>query len=192
MTGKINQEYHDQNNADDMIRVIKEQAQRGLYGPKCEISEKVLEAMSIVPRHEFARDKKTAYWDRPHPIEHDQTITQPFIVAYMTHFLDLLPEHKVLEVGMGSGYHASVMKELVREVFCIERIPDLHEKAVDDMSRLGYNMKSKCDNGFKGWEEWAPFDRILVTAISHMIPPQLLAQLKIGGKYELEKAFYQK
>ena len=166
----------------EMIRVIKEHARRGSYGPKLDISEKVLQAMGRVPRHEYVRTKKTAYWDQPSPIECDQTISQPFIVAYMTHSLDIHPEHKVLEIGMGSGYGASVIAELATDVYAIERIPELYNKAVEVCTRLGYNIKSKCDNGYEGWEEESPFDRIMVTALSNEIPSQLVNQLKIGGK----------
>ena len=112
-----------------MIKAIEKHAQRGSYGPKLDISEEVLQAMRRVPRHEYVRDKKTAYWDQPCPIECEQTISQPFIVAYMTHFLDIHPEHKVLEIGMGSGYGASVIAELAADVYAIERIPELYEKA---------------------------------------------------------------
>ena len=166
----------------EMIRVIKEHGQRGWYGPKLDISEKVLQAMGRVPRHEYVRTKKTAYWDQPSPIEYDQTISQPFIVAYMTHSLDIHPEHKVLEIGMGSGYGASVIAEIATDVYAIERIPELYNKAVEVCTRLGYNIKSKCDNGYEGWEEESPFDRIMVTALSNEIPSQLVNQLKIGGK----------
>ena len=166
----------------EMIRVIQEHAQRGRYGPKLDISEKVLQAMGRVPRHEYVRNKKTAYWDQPSPIECDQTISQPFIVAYMTHSLDIHPEHKVLEIGMGSGYGASVIAELAADVYAIERIPELYKKAKEVCTRNGYNIKSKCDDGYNGWEEEAPFDRIMVTAISKEIPSQLVNQLKIGGK----------
>jgi protein-L-isoaspartate(D-aspartate) O-methyltransferase len=166
----------------EMIRVIQEHAQRGRYGPKLDISEKVLQAMGRVPRHEYVRNKKTAYWDQPSPIECDQTISQPFIVAYMTHSLDIHPEHKVLEIGMGSGYGASVIAELATDVYAIERIPELYKKAIEVCNRLGYNIKSKCDNGYEGWEEESPFDRIMVTALSNEIPSPLVNQLKIGGK----------
>jgi len=167
---------------DEMIKAIEKHAQRGSYGPKLDISEEVLQAMRRVPRHEYVRDKKTAYWDRPSPIECDQTISQPFIVAYMAHSLDIYPEHKVLEIGMGSGYGASVIAELAADVYAIERIPDLYEKAEEVCTRLGYNIKSKCDNGYEGWEEHAPFDRIMVTALSNEIPSQLVNQLKTTGK----------
>ena len=144
------------------------------------ISSKVQDAMRTIPRHKFV--KHFPYQDRPIPIGHEQTISQPFIVAYMTHFLDIHPEHKVLEIGMGSGYGASVIAELAADVYAIERSPELYEKAEVVCTRLGYYIKSICDNGYEGWKEHSPFDRIMVTALSNEIPSQLVNQLKIGGK----------
>jgi len=167
----------------EMIRVVKIQARAGYFGPSLEISENVLEAMSRVPRHEFvSQNKKYAYRDQPVPIECKQTMSQPYIVAYMTHTLDIHPEHKVLEIGMGSGYGASVISEICSSVCSIERIPTLYKRATETCKRLGYNIKSKNDDGHKGWVEEAPFDRIMVTAVSKEIPQQLVDQLKIGGK----------
>ena len=145
----------------------------------------VLEAMRRVFRHEFVPEhlKSKAYIDMPLPIGYDQTISQPYIVAYMTELLDPNKEHKVLEVGTGSGYQAAVLAELVDHVYTLEIIKELGESAEKRLKRLGYeNVTVKIGDGYFGWEEHAPYDTIIVTAAPDHIPPLLIHQLKPGGK----------
>ena len=144
-----------------------------------------LAAMRKVQRHLFVPQGEVAnaYEDRPLPIGFGQTISQPYIVAYMTEVLKLNPEYKVLEVGTGSGYQAAVLSEIVDEVFTIEIINELGKQAVKRLSELNYrNVKVKIDDGYYGWKEHAPFDAIVVTAAAEHIPPPLLEQLKEGGR----------
>jgi protein-L-isoaspartate(D-aspartate) O-methyltransferase len=148
-------------------------------------NKSVLDAMRRVLRHEFVPDrlKSQAYVDMPLPIGYDQTISQPYIVAYMTELLDPKKEHKVLEVGTGSGYQAAVLAELVKHVYTIEIIKELGESAEKRLKRLDYkNVTVKIGDGYFGWEEHAPYDAIIVTAAPDHIPPMLLHQLKPGGK----------
>ena len=148
-------------------------------------NKSVLEAMRRVLRHEFVPDryKSQSYVDMPLPIGYDQTISQPYIVAYMTELLDPKKEHKVLEVGTGSGYQAAVLAELVKHVYTIEIIKELGESAEERLKRLAYkNVTVKIGDGYFGWEEHAPYDAIIVTAAPDHIPPMLLHQLKPGGK----------
>ena len=148
-----------------------------------EIDSRVLYAMRQVPRHNFVAH--FPYGDGPVRIGHGQTISQPFIVAYMTDMLELQPLHKVLEIGMGSGYQAAVLSELSHEIYTVERIPELAEQTKTLLERLEYNnIKIKVGNGYEGWKEHAPYDRIIVTATANdLIPPQALAdQLVEGGK----------
>ena len=145
---------------------------------------RVLEAMRRVPRHLFvppvAQDE--AYNDHPLPIGHDQTISQPYIVAFMSEALDVQPEHKVLEIGTGSGYQAAVLAELAREVYTIEIVAPLAFTARETLTGLGYrNVHTRTGNGYAGWPEEAPFDRIMVTAAPQDVPPALVEQLKVGG-----------
>ena len=159
--------------------------QRGVRdGRKGVVDDRVLEVMRRVPRHEFVRDvdKRRAYADHPLPIGYDQTISQPYIVAYMTELLKPKKEHKVLEVGTGSGYQAAVLAELVDHVYTIEIIEKLGQKAKKRLERLGYkNLTVKIGDGYYGWEKHAPFDTIIVTAAADHIPPPLVRQLKPGG-----------
>jgi len=148
-------------------------------------NERVLEAMRKVPRHKFvpARQLRAAYDDRPLPIGHGQTISQPYIVAFMTELLEPKPDHKVLEVGTGSGYQAAVLAELVSKVYTIEIIKALGEPAKERLEKLGYeNVKVKVADGYHGWEEHAPFDSIIVTCAASHVPPPLIKQLKPGGR----------
>ncbi len=144
-----------------------------------------LHAMRTVPRHEFVPPEylSRAYGDHPLPIGHGQTISQPYIVAYMTEILR--PRHgmKVLEVGTGSAYQAAVLAETGAEVFTIELVGALATSARDRLDRLGYGgIESRHADGFFGWEEEAPFDAIIVTAAAGYIPPSLIEQLKPGGR----------
>ena len=145
---------------------------------------RVLDAMRRVPRHEFVPEplRGSAYEDSPLPIGHDQTISQPYIVAYMTEALELAASHRVLEIGTGSGYQAAVLGELVDEVYTIEIVAPLAERARHTLAALGYkNVHVRTGNGYLGWPEHAPFDRVMVTAAPDAVPPALVEQLKIGG-----------
>ncbi len=148
-------------------------------------NEPVLAAMSNVPRHWFVplASQTMAYEDMPLPIGYDQTISQPFIVAYMTSLLGLTPQMKVLEIGTGSGYQAAVLSEFTPYVYTIEIIEPLAKKAQQQLSKYGYDtIKVKIGDGYKGWPRFAPFDAIIVTCAPDHIPQPLLDQLKIGGK----------
>lgn len=150
-----------------------------------ELDPKVLKAMKTVPRHEFVpeKHKHQSYRNRPLPIGYGQTISQPAIVALMTNLLELEPADKVLEIGTGSGYQAAVLAELVEKVYSIEIVPELAERAAEDLKRTGYdNVITRHGDGYYGWEEQAPFDAIIVTAAADHIPPRLLKQLKPEGR----------
>lgn len=144
----------------------------------------VLKAMRNVPRHMFVSEdrKDRAYDDRPLPIGHGQTISQPYIVAFMTEMVKPKSDFKVLEVGTGSGYQAAVLSEIVDQVYTIEIIDELGQAARDRLKNLGYdNVEVKIADGYYGWEEHAPYDAIIVTAASETIPPPLIDQLKDDG-----------
>lgn len=143
----------------------------------------VLEAIASVARHEFVDEKLRdfAYQDRPLPIEKDQTISQPYTVAYQSELLRLKPGEKVLEVGTGSGYQAAVLFEMDAEVYSIERYYELHLTSKETLNRLGYFPNLFYGDGYAGLPEHSPFDKILITAAPPSIPQELLGQLKIGG-----------
>ena len=144
-----------------------------------------LDAMLKVPRHLFVPEKlkDEAYDDNPIPIGFGQTISQPYIVAYMTAAIEPQTHHKILEIGTGSGYQAAVLAEIVKEVYTIEIVEELFSSAKKRIESLGYkNIKLKYADGYYGWQEAAPFDVIVVTAAAEYIPPPLLEQLKDGGK----------
>lgn len=148
-------------------------------------NSRVLEVMRKVPRHELvpADLRAQAYRDHPLPIGHGQTISQPYIVAFMTEKLEPKPTDKVLEIGTGSGYQAAVLAELVAEVYSIEIVEPLGKKAAADLQRLGYkNVKTRIGDGYKGWPEAAPFDSIIVTCAPDHVPQPLVDQLKEGGR----------
>jgi protein-L-isoaspartate(D-aspartate) O-methyltransferase len=147
--------------------------------------ERVLAAMEVVPRHEFVLPDMLdqAYNDHPLPIGYGQTISQPYIVALMTQMLGLDSGDKVLEIGTGSGYQAAVLAELTDQVYTIEIIPELAERARATLDRVGYDyVVSKQADGYWGWEEHAPFDAIIVTAAPDHVPQPLLYQLTDGGQ----------
>ena len=147
-------------------------------------SARVLAAMGRVPRHLFVpeRERDEAYSDTPLPIGYGQTISQPYIVAFMTQALELEPDHRVLEIGTGSGYQAAVLSELAKEVYTIEIVSPLAERATETLKSMGYrNVHVLTGNGYLGWQEYAPYDRIIVTAAPDEVPPALVEQLKIGG-----------
>lgn len=144
-----------------------------------------LEAMRNVERHRFTPDaqKRVAYSDRPLPIGYGQTISQPYIVAYMTEIVEPKSYYNVLEIGTGSGYQAAILAEIVDEVYTIEIIEELGEGSKSVFNELNYdNVNVKIADGYYGWEEHAPYDAIVVTAAAEHIPPPLVEQLKDGGK----------
>jgi protein-L-isoaspartate(D-aspartate) O-methyltransferase len=150
------------------------------------ISDKrVLQAMAEVPRHEFVpgEARANAYDDRPLPIGFGQTISQPYIVAFMAEQLLLEPADCVLEVGTGSGYQAAVLSKLVKQIFSIEIVDELILRATSDLERLGYqNILVKRGDGYQGWPEFAPFDAVTVAAALDHIPQPLIDQLRDGGR----------
>lgn len=161
-------------------RMIEEQIKRrGVSDPA------TLNAMSIVPRHEFVPSllKESAYEDTPLPIGLGQTISQPYIVALMTQSAELKPGETILEIGTGSGYAAAVLSRIVDHVFTIERIDDLVQRSKSCYKELGYhNIEVKSGDGSLGWPEKGPFDAIIVTAGAPVIPHSLKEQLKPGGR----------
>ncbi|HKK45867.1 MAG TPA: protein-L-isoaspartate(D-aspartate) O-methyltransferase [Balneolaceae bacterium] len=163
----------------ERLQMVKDDiSKQGVTDPK------VLDAMRHVPRHMFVPEKyqKFAYQNSPIPIGHGQTISQPYIVAYMTQVLDLKTGEKVLEIGTGSGYQAAVLSEITPYVYTIEIIPDLANEAMFRFEKLGYaTIKTKIGDGYNGWTKYAPFDAIILTAAAEQIPPPLMKQLKPGG-----------
>jgi protein-L-isoaspartate(D-aspartate) O-methyltransferase len=146
---------------------------------------RVLAAMNEVPRHEFVPPEliESAYEDNALPLKLGQTISQPYIVAYMTQALELRGTERVLEIGTGSGYQAAVLAKIVPEVYTIEILPELKEYAAAVLSKLGFrNVHLRVGDGYLGWPEHAPFDRIIVTAAPEEIPQPLIDQLKVGGR----------
>jgi protein-L-isoaspartate(D-aspartate) O-methyltransferase len=153
---------------------------------KAALDPRVMAAMGRVPRHEFvaAESRERAYENRPLRIGYGQTISQPYIVAAMTDLAALGASDRVLEVGTGCGYQAAVLAELAGEVYSIEVVPQLAERAAERLDRLGYaNVQVRCGDGAKGWPEHAPFDAIVVTAAAfRQVPPALIDQLAVGGR----------
>jgi len=167
---------------DRMIKTIKRHTEAK------EISPRVYHALRRIPRHKFVEHSPESiegldidYADIPRPIGFGQTISQPFIVAYMTDKLDVQSSHRVLEIGTGSGYQAAVLSQLCSKVFTVERIEPLLNKTLPILS-VYKNIVGKVGNGYKGWKENAPYDRIMVTAMSENIPLELVSQLNDGGK----------
>jgi protein-L-isoaspartate(D-aspartate) O-methyltransferase len=147
--------------------------------------ERLLRAMRTVPRERFVPPEHAqhAYDDTPLPIGNGQTISQPYVVAYMTEVLGVAPGHRVLEIGTGSGYQAAILAELAREVYTIEIVPQLAQRASETLKALGYNhVHVREGDGYAGWPEHAPFDRIMVTAAVEAIPRPLIDQLPPGGR----------
>lgn len=148
-------------------------------------NERVLQAMRTVPRHEFVppKERTKAYFDGALPIGHKQTISPPFIVAYMTETIDPRADETVLEIGTGSGYQAAVLSELCKQVYTIEIVDQLGRTARSRLKRLGYdNVEARVGDGYKGWAEHAPFDKIIVTCSPEKVPQPLVDQLAEGGK----------
>ncbi len=169
-----------------MVETIRAYArsEAGVLGPQG-ISGRVLEAMGQTERHLFipGRSCSVAYMDGPVPIGQGQTISQPFIVALMTHLAEVKADDTVLEVGTGSGYQAAVLARLVRKVCTVEIIPPLAEAAAKVLRERGYdNVSVKVGDGYQGWPECGPFDAMIVTAALGHVPPLLIEQLKVGGR----------
>jgi len=146
---------------------------------------RVLKAMSKVPRHEFVLPefRSQAYEDHPLPIGYGQTISQPYIVAFMTEQLELRPSDRVLEIGTGCGYQTAVLAELAAEIYSLEIVPELASRATRDLRRLGYcNIHTRPGDGFEGWPEAAPFDGIIATCAPERVPQPLIDQLRDGGR----------
>ena len=162
---------------EEMIKVCNLHATS--YPSGREIHWTVQKAMRMIPRHNFV--PHFPYEDRPVPIGHKQTISQPFIVAYMTDMLNISPLHTVLEIGTGSGYQAAVLSEVALRVFTVERIKALAKQTKILLDRYS-NVHMKVGNGFEGWKENGPYDRIMVTAMPDKVPEALIDQLKDGGK----------
>jgi len=162
------------------VQMVKEQIMaRGIKDPR------VIAAMMKVPRHLFVPKARQAdaYGDYPLPIGAGQTISQPYIVAYMTEVLNLKPEDRVLEIGTGSGYQAAILAELAGEVYTIEIIKTLGKRAEKTLKTFGYkNILVKIGDGYKGWPRKAPFDAVIVTCAPERIPEPLVLQLKEGGR----------
>ena len=170
----------------DMLEAIRDSTAETVdYTGRSKLSRRVMTAMAEVPREEFVGEdmKARAYLNSALPITHGQTISQPFIVALMTDFLEPEPGDIVLEVGTGSGYQAAVLSGLVKHIYSIEIIAGLTESARKVLERLGYdNITLRTGDGYLGWPEHAPFDAIIVTAAADNIPPPLVDQLKPGGR----------
>jgi len=177
---------------EDRRRLIEDIARHAsetqLWTGRERLSQRTLAALEQVPRHLFVppADAALAYIDRPLPIGHGQTISQPFIVAVMTDLLAVEPHHRVLEVGSGCGYQSAVLAELAGRFFAVERIGELARAAARRLADLGYtNVEVREGDGYLGWPERAPFDRILVAAAPPEIPPALIDQLRPGGRLVL-------
>ena len=177
---------HFRDSREQMIRLIEADVRYTSHYLKQSILDtRVLDAMLKVPRHEFVPPPMVdkAYQNRPLPIGHGQTISQPYIVAIMTDLLDIDPDQRILEIGTGSGYQAAVLAALGTRVWSIEIIPALGKQAKTRLQRLGYDrVEVRIGDGYYGWPEQADFDAIIVTAAASHIPPPLLKQLKPGGK----------
>jgi len=169
-----------------LVTVIEQDVRAtSLYLDKEALDPRVMAAIARVPRHEFvpAEQRPHAYANRPLPIGHGQTISQPYIVALMSDLIKPQAGHRVLELGTGSGYQAAMLAELTGQVYSIEIIEALGTQAAERLSRLGYdNVTTRIGDGYYGWEEHAPFDAIVVTAAASHVPPPLVAQLKPGGR----------
>ncbi len=157
--------------------------------------EAVLSAMTAVPRHRFvpAELAASAYDDHPLPIGYDQTISQPYVVAFMTEVAALRPDGRVLEIGTGSGYQAAVLAEIASRVYTIEIVPELGDRSGALLAELGYdNIDVRTGDGYRGWPDAAPFDAIVVTAAPDHVPPALVEQLAVGARLVIPVgSFYQ-
>lgn len=164
---------------EERLELIRQVEREGVRDPR------VLRAMEDTPRHLFVPEdlRGSAYEDHPLPIGHGQTISQPYIVAFMTELLAIEPGMTVLEIGTGSGYQAAILAALSKEVFTIEIVPELAKRASGTFDQLGLkNIRTRVGDGYEGWPEHAPFDRILLTAAPPEIPQALIDQLRPGGR----------
>lgn len=170
----------------ELVRLIEKDVRNtSLYLDKEQLYPRILDAIGKVPRHKFVPllRRSSAYLNRPLPIGHGQTISQPYIVAVMTDVLKPKKSDRVLEIGTGSGYQAAILAELVDQVYSIEIITALGEGASKRLRELNYhNVRTRIGDGYYGWEAYAPFDAIVVTAAASHIPPSLIRQLKPGGR----------
>jgi len=168
-----------------LAEVVTEAALTAGHTGRAAFAERVLHVIGTMPRHELVpvELQAHAYLNRPLPIGYDKTVSQPFIVALMTDLLDLEPGDVVLEIGTGAGYQAAILAALAKRVYSVDIIEELASGAERRLKRLGYgNVEIKVANGYYGWPEHAPYDKIMVTAAPDLIPPPLLGQLKSGGR----------
>ena len=175
---------YEEDRRDMVLEIEQDVRDTSFYINKKELDPRVMSAMGRVERHKFVppSEESWAYANRPLPIGHGQTISQPYIVALMTDMINVAPGDRILEVGTGSGYQAAVLAELAAKVFTIEIIKPLGKAAAKRLAKLQYdNVEAKIGDGYYGWPEEAPFDAIVVTAAASHIPPPLLRQLKPGG-----------
>lgn len=170
----------------DMLDTIRSEAKyTASYTGREKFSDRVMQAMHDVDRKDFVPEHYhvQAYDNGPLPIGHGQTISQPYIVALMTDLLDLTATSIVLEIGTGSGYQAAILSRLAKQVYTIERVSALAAAATQRLQQLGYqNVEVRCDDGYYGWQDKAPFDAIIVTAAASHVPQSLIDQLKPGGR----------
>ena len=184
----------DSNRTEAMLQEIASMTRFSVdYTGVSSIDPSVVNALRKVDRSEFVpvEQRRFAFANQPLEIGHGQTISQPFIVALMTHVLELKPTDNVLEIGTGSGYQAAILAELAKNVYTIEIVEPLAKEAESRLMRLGYdNIAVRVGDGWFGWPETAPFDKIMVTAVAPKLPPALVAQLRIGGKMVLPVGDY--
>lgn len=169
----------------ELVAEVESYARMAWDTDKNTLSDSVMKSLSTVERHEFVpqSQKRYAYEDRPLPIGHGQTISQPYIVALMTDLISPEDSDVVLEIGTGSGYQAAILAELVEHVYTIEIIEPLFNSATTRLDRLGYdNVTTRLGDGYFGWEQYGPFDAIVVTAAASHVPPPLIQQLKPGAR----------
>lgn len=168
-----------------LAEIVTEAALTVGHTGRAAFSERIMRVIGDMPRHEFVpvELQPYAYLNRPLPIGYEKTVSQPFIVALMTDLLELDKGDVVLEIGAGAGYQAAILAELVKHVYTVDIIEELAQGAERRLKRLGYeNVEVRVANGYYGWPEHAPYDKIMVTAAADLIPPPLLAQLKAGGR----------
>jgi protein-L-isoaspartate(D-aspartate) O-methyltransferase len=168
-----------------LAEIVSETVETASLTGRSALSDRVMQAIARVPRHEFVPlpERPFAYHNRPLAIGHGQTISQPYIVAVMTDLLDLNPHDKILEIGTGCGYQAAVLAELAARVVSLEVVPELAAQARSRLSRLGYqNVEVRVGDGFRGCPDQAPFDGTIVTAAPNELPATLAEQLTVGGR----------
>lgn len=181
----MNEDIFEKLRAEMVAEIVAEARMTAAHTGITAFDERVMAVVARVPRHEFVpvELQPYAYLNRPLPIGYDKTISQPFIVALMTHLLEPDEDDVVLEIGAGAGYQAAILAELVRQVYTIDIIEELAQGAEKRLSRLGYtNVEVRVGNGYYGWSEHSPYDKIIVTAASELVPTPLIAQLKAGGR----------